>query len=359
MAQNHAQEISRLRRAYKEEGIALYLCAGISVGSGLPTWEQLVLAMYFSVISDQKTEGPRPFPNYLFAIAEWHLERYHEPLDITARKIRHLYPDQQEFLHSLKQTLYGGFRAPGDVSIQIPRASDLRHVNRTLNSVVQLCANSGLGARGVEAVITYNYDHLLEFALEDVPCQPIWKSHQTAPAGKLPVYHVHGYIPIEMEEEGSTPEEVVFTEEQYHLAAQDSYSWANLIQIKCLCSSVGLMIGLSLADRNMCRLLDAIRKAPVRLENYALLPKPRWAQASDQELAEIAKKATGYYQKFERSGIKTWDQQFMEINDIIRQVEELDLTQQTSILEELGVHPLWYHEHTEIPDIISRVLQSE
>jgi hypothetical protein len=325
------------------------------VGNGLPTWDQLVLAMYFSVISMQHTGHRRPFPNYLFAIAEWHLERYHEPLDITARKIRQLYPDQQAFLHSLTQTLYGGFRIPDDTWIQTPSPAALRNANPTLGAVVQLCTSHGVGEKGVEAVITYNYDHLLECALDSAPCQPIWKAHQANLAGKLPVYHVHGYVPIEAE--GSTPEEIVFTEEQYHLAAQDAYSWANLIQIKCLCSSVGLMVGLSLADRNMRRLLDAIRKASLRVENYALLKKPQWPQPSEQEVTDIAHNAQEYFHKFERSGIKTYDRQFTEINDIIQQVEALDLQQQTAILEELGVHPIWYEEHAQVPELIDQILQ--
>lgn len=48
--------------------------------NGLPTWEELVLAMYFDVVSSEEIiddQGQRwkPFPNYLYAIAEWQLER--------------------------------------------------------------------------------------------------------------------------------------------------------------------------------------------------------------------------------------------------------------------------------------------
>jgi hypothetical protein len=355
MPHDHDGAISRLQRPYREEGITLYLGAGVSVGNGLPTWDQLVLAMYFSAVRDRHTGHQLPFTNYLFAIAEWHLGRYHEPLDITARKIRQLYPDQHTFLQSLKQILYGGFRLPEEARIQTPSAAALRDANPTLRAVVQLCTYQSLSERGVQAIITYNYDHLLECALESVPCQPIWKTHQTSLEGQLPVYHVHGYVPIEVE--GSTPEEIVFTEEQYHLAAQDAYSWANLIQIKCLCSSVGLMIGLSLSDRNMRRLLDAIRKAPLCVEDYALLRKPRWPQSSDQEVTDIANNAREYFHKFEQSGIKTYDRQYTDINEIIRHVEALDLQQQTAILEELGVRPMWYEDHAQVPDLIGQILQ--
>ena len=74
-------------------------------------------------------------------------------------------------------------------------------------------------------------------------------------------------------------------------------------------------------------------------------------------MAAIAANARAYAQKYERSGIKTYDRQFTEINDIIRQVEALDLQQQTAILEELGVHPLWYEDHAQVPDLIGQILQ--
>ena len=79
--------IPRLRDACRRGDVTLYLGAGVSVGNGLPTWEQLVLAMYYTAHSREKMSGWRPFPNYLFAIAEWHLKQSDEPLEITARNV--------------------------------------------------------------------------------------------------------------------------------------------------------------------------------------------------------------------------------------------------------------------------------
>src|SRR5947209_14069796 len=105
--------IEQVRKAYRANNLTLYLGAGVSVGNGLPSWDRLVLAMYFSAIKrDDIVEGIRPFPNYLFAIAEWHLERRREPLDITARKIRNLYKDEIVFLDKVHETLYAGFIPP-------------------------------------------------------------------------------------------------------------------------------------------------------------------------------------------------------------------------------------------------------
>jgi hypothetical protein len=260
----NTEALDRQRHAHNDRNLTLYLGAGVSVGNGIPTWEKLVVAMYFAAIDEQPLGSWRPYPNYLFAIAEWHLERSREPLDIVARKIRK-YHSPDTFLDSLRQTLYAGFSDYDDQFMPL-NASDMRSANSTLDAVASLCESNN----GVRSVITYNYDELLEVALDEHPFQSIWKTQSLEP-GRLPIYHVHGYVPIDSEN-SSTAEEIVFTEEQYHLAAQDDYSWANLVQLQAMSTSVGLMVGLSLSDRNMRRLLDAVNKPPLTGEKTFFLP---------------------------------------------------------------------------------------
>ena len=77
-------------------------------------------------------------------------------------------------------------------------------------------------AKGINSVITYNYDSLLEIALDDVPSQSIYRNDQTLNAS-LPVYHVHGYVPLDSNTEGSAEDDIVFTEDQYHRVAGNPY----------------------------------------------------------------------------------------------------------------------------------------
>jgi hypothetical protein len=329
------------------------------VGSGLPTWDQLVLAMYYGALS---RENLYAFPNYLFAIAEWNLGRRREPAEITARKIRSRYADPAAFLSALHQTLYAGFSGRYANGFALPPGDALRWDNKTLDGVARLCESAAPGvAAGVRSVITYNYDNLLETALADSrPARPIWAGEQAAEPGALPVYHVHGYVPVGLADDpaaGSSGDEIVFTEAQYHRAAQDAYSWANLVQIQALSGGVGLMIGLSLSDRNLRRLLDAVRKTPLRCEQYALLPRPRPVPPTPEELAAIDEKAAGYLQRFRAgAGVKGRESAPREILQILAEVERLDQEQQTRLLEEMGVHPLWYDTHDQIPEAIDYIL---
>ncbi|QXD14525.1 SIR2 family protein [Rhodocaloribacter litoris] len=347
--------LDRLRAAFRANDLTLYLGAGVSVASGLPTWERLVLAMYFTAISRVHLPGWRPFPNYLFAIAEWQLAHREEPLEITARKIRLHYDNQDDFLADLRATLYAGFGDDPAYLALDPR--ELRSGNTTLDAVARLCeAGLAAGAGGVRAVVTYNYDCLLEVALNGRDVQPLWRPAPLRP-GTLPIYHVHGYVPPSGE--GSTASQIVFTEDQYHLAAQDAYSWSNLVQLHSMSGTVGLMIGLSLSDRNMRRLLDALTRTALPCEQYALLQMPPPRQPSEADLRAIHERAITYMERFERSGIKgvarkgpSWQEQ---IRGILEAVEQVGVEQNTKVLKELGVTPIWYKDHAEIPGLLAHL----
>src|ERR1043165_4886983 len=126
--------IEALRKAFREQRLTLFLGAGVSVANGLPTWEKLVLSLYFSTISEQKMNGWRPYANYLYAISEWYLKRSIEPLEITARKTKSFYEDsnagRKAFLDAIRDAIYGvnTFLNP----------ADLRQGNSTLDAVAGL-----------------------------------------------------------------------------------------------------------------------------------------------------------------------------------------------------------------------------
>lgn len=48
MAINNTHHISALKEAFKKGNLTLYLGAGVSKPSGLPSWEELVQALYFT-----------------------------------------------------------------------------------------------------------------------------------------------------------------------------------------------------------------------------------------------------------------------------------------------------------------------
>ena len=352
--------LESLQKAFNDKNLTLYLGAGVSMDSGLPSWEGLVLAMYFKIMDQQRLGMWRPFPNYLLAISDWQIKNLQEPLEITARKIRLYYGgDQAGFLKSLRETLYQGFTPANEYDFVSPGAGDLMLGNPTLHAVADLC---GHAQRGVDAVVTYNYDALLEKVLMEGTFEAICRTDHAPDADKIPVYHVHGYVPFQ-QSAGSSVEDIVFTEDQYNRVANDPYSWSNLVQIHRMSSSVGLMIGLSLSDRNMRRLFDAVRRSPIETSHFAILKRREWKVPSGEELSKINEQAILYAEKFARSGIKgggggmkkglNWE---YEIKGILKEVQLKSDEQETLVLNELGIEPIWVDEYEEIPDTVAQIM---
>jgi|GEM_PF-917679 len=351
--------LNELQRAFQQRNLTLYLGAGVSVGNGLPNWSQLVLAMYFSAVRGDWKVRWKPYPNYLYAIAEWQLSRGHEPLEITARKVQQYYgSDDEGFLKDLRETLYAGFNPQlGAGEPVLPSKSQLRLANSTLDGVADLCASS-TSKRGIHAVVTYNYDNLLERATEGDSCRfvPVWGAGQKVAANERPIVHVHGYIPDTGS--GSKLGDIVFTEQQYHAAAHSPYSWSNLSQIQCLSSSVGLMVGLSLSDRNMRRLLDAVRVTPLHKPQFAIIKKPSWEKPDNAQLDAIDQKAQGYISRFRKSGAKTkGEKAASEMIEIFEELNRHEESNYTQMLNDMGITPIWYTNHKDVRGILSQIVE--
>jgi len=376
------------RDNFKKGNITLYLGAGVSIDNNIPSWEKLVLAMYFSTISEQKLHGWRPFSNYLYAIAEWYLEDSSEPLEITARKLRKFYETretEEAFLSSLYSTLYGSMLDEYGEPYSFIDGDFVLSQNSTLRAVAKLCESN---ERGINSVITYNYDNLLELSLGNSPNKAIYAPDQRFD-DELPIFHVHGYVPLDRNTNRSRGEDIVFTEDQYHRVSSNAYDWSNLIQLQKMSNSVGVMVGLSLSDRNMRRLLDAVGSSPINSRNFALLKKPDKMPPEDEVLDDIHENAKQLLEKFRDSGIKSAQTENSgiffpnpgiksdlpgikssrsgqkgpryrhEISGIIEEVKRLDLEQKEYVLDQLRIKPIWFKEYSEIPKILKDLLLAD
>ena len=355
-----AEAKSEVRNAFEQKRLTLFLGAGVSVPSGLPTWQRLVLAMYLEMLSENNR---RAYSNYLHAVADWMLQKTPDPLEITAQKIRMKFGDDgQEFLNSLKRQLYAGFFDLGSGNFHVPQRRQLIKGNATLRAVARVC-ELGRPSRnvGVEAVITYNYDNLLELAFKQSTRYQVVHGEDAPGERAMPVYHVHGFVPI-TDEPSSNSDEIIFTEEQYHVVTNSAYSWSNLVQIRGMSGSVGLMIGLSLSDRNVRRLLHALRHSPVPARCYAVLQRPTWRQPYDHEEYEVDQMAKELYKKAKSSGSPVpenygikgpgWRNQIRRILD---RAQDVATNQHELVLRDLGVIPIWYDDHSEVQHILGEI----
>lgn len=171
----------------------------------------------------------------------------------------------------------------------------------------------------IESIITYNYDNLIETALEQkgIEVTSICSKSRSL-KGELPVYHVHGLIPEKDSDVQSTP---VLSEEDYHAIYRESYHWSNVEQLHALDRNTCFFIGLSMTDPNLRRLLDVShRDSDKEVRHFAFMKREK-LYASDKE---------------------------HEKNEMHFRIIEIQL-------EDLGVNVIWYEEYKEIPEMLNEI----
>lgn len=344
-----------LRKEFRRGRLTLYLGAGVSRESGLPNWNTLIASLYYGAIdADWKPEWIA-FPNYLYALGEWLLTKSGEPPEMIAGKIASYYGSDPGFAERLKETLYLPWRQ-GQGSIDAPSAEQLRHGNTLLEAIAKLC-EATRGRRGLHAVVTTNYDSLLEQALSAGSSRnrfkPLWQLPEKLSPKKKGIFHVHGYLPANGT--GSQYEEIVLTEAQYHRAASDSYSWSNLTLIQCFSASTGLMIGMSMTDRNLRRLLHALNSTQLRQQQYVILKQPEVPTMSRCDIREVNARAITYAQRFAHSGVKKGNKPAKAMKAILKELLRQEKTITERSLDSIGVTPVWVESHPEISVIVEAV----
>jgi len=208
------------------------------------------------------------------------------------------------FIEKLFTSLLSRRRAANKDELKLPESP-------LLDALVAL-TRPQRGMAGVQAIVNYNFDDILEERLrrDDVPCVTVLSGRDRLTRGKLPSYHVHGVLPVR-EFAGKVPPKqgsagnFVFSEDEYHLQYADPYRWSNVTQISLLGRHKGLFIGLSMQDPNLRRLIDVTHQQYPEIWNYAILPRSDKPQ-NDNVRATILRNLAEDVDEtsFERIGVK-------------------------------------------------------
>lgn len=341
--------LNDLKTAYKNGSLNLYLGAGVSAASGLPNWKQLVVSMYFRFMNIEHWHSIKPFPNYLYAMGEWYLNKTGESLDIIIRKLKtHL--SDEEFLKILYECLYNQFD-----EATVPDPFNNLYANNLLNEITALAAHPG---RSLNSVITYNFDNLLEqsFQSKNIAHTPVYDLDTLPPAGSLPVYHPHGFMPFNnpfptTRSTGS----IILSEDDYNSIANNSHYWANLIQTSMLTQGTGLMIGLSFSDRNLRRLIDLIANIPLNTNNYLFLKKNSMPEFTEEDSRQIKQKADAILDKMRRAAVKVDDVVYENCQTILTELYRMDGFITERVFEEMRIKPIWFTEYSEITEFVRTI----
>ena len=312
------EQIYQLNKIYKNSGIIIFLGAGISKDRGIPEWGELISDLFFALISEKLNSTDIQINNdeSAFLIKELKEMNDSSPL-ILASYIR-------EGLDESFSTLLS--------SVLYKRV--IRDESGLLKSLSNLCLPRRNGRGGVKAVVTYNFDDILEtiFQEKGIDSKPIYKKADIPSQDELGIYHVHGFLPKKTEEYEDLSESLlVFSEDGYHSLLLNPYSWQNLVQLNFLREYTCVMIGLSMTDPNLRRLLtipDLSKETP---RHFAILKRSLYR--TNNNIAE-------------NSNIR---------QDVIRAFLDVNQNLQEDSFKQLGLNIIWIDDYSEVPVILDLI----
>ena len=275
---------------FQENKCSLFLGAGVSMSAGGPSWETL---LYKAIKKDRKSFTKREFKRIYGSCGQSPIVmgRYIVPNKSSLERIA-------DYLQ--RYVLYKG--------IDLYK-SDL------ISAICEFVETDK-----VESIITYNYDDLVEMAIEERGRKRAYsvvaKSRNTKT--EIPVYHVHGLIPHEKSDIASTP---ILSEKEYHDIYRESFHWSNIEQLHALDRNTCFFIGLSMTDPNLRRLLDFSHSGNNNeIHHYAFLKREPLYGIDDVEKNK-------------------------------RHFETIELQ-----LESIGVWVIWYNDYDEVPQMIREII---
>ncbi|HEY9274436.1 TIR domain-containing protein [Achromobacter sp.] len=256
-----ATQVASLGAALKAGRLTLVCGAGVSVGAGIPVWNDLLLKLLESMIERLSKDRSLDFGSNA---AEEFSKRHGASSLILGKYLKNNLG--RDFGKKVRDALYSAKPTTCGLIDAIVDASRPQRDGKPLDSIV-----------------TFNFDALIEENLSaaNIRNRGIYTESIKHDPNELPVYHVHGYLP----RTGKIPEgtDIVFSEDAYHGQFIDPFSWSNLIQLNKLTQNTCLFVGVSLTDPNLRRLLDvAWRKNPDKsLSHYIVKRIPRFTSDDD------------------------------------------------------------------------------
>lgn len=245
--------IPQAKNAINSNRISLFIGAGLGASLKLPSWDTLIDRLKAN--SNDKEEVDTVCDNAL----------------IKARFLLGNFTDTD--YSNLRNALYSN-QDRLDTSDLLDVIGEVveRHIDR------------------IDGIITYNYDDYIERKLGDGKCKAVYGGIRAG--NKLPVYHVHGIIPMDRKMDSpSNKKNIVLTETQYHSLYNKAYSWANVEQYHAISRNTCFFIGMSMNDPNLRRLLDAALSESRGSEHYVFMYDKKYSCTSNKRSYHKATKA--------------------------------------------------------------------
>jgi hypothetical protein len=236
---NSKNNFNELVRDIKNKELVLFVGAGVTADL-LPTWNELLKKLVrYAINRKLKFEVEKSELDKLSKWAASNALTLYEKASLTKKLLRNNY------LSILRRFLYE----------KINRDKISCKTGSLLDSVARLCE-----LEAVKAVVSYNYDDLLLKRIEQNNIRKvnvITDSGSTARTAKsLSIFYIHGYLPNKELPPSAKETCIVFSQDDYFVAALNPYSWQNSTQLHFLRNFPCLFIGISFRDFEINRILS-------------------------------------------------------------------------------------------------------
>ena len=298
----YVQAIAALTKALNAGRLSLFCGAGVSIGAGILSWDNLLLLLLESMMNRMSEDYSLSMED----VDPLEFQKSYSPSALVVGKYLKANLGK-DFLPQLRNALYS--KNPKSCAI--------------IEAIIDL-ARPQRDGKPLDSIVTFNFDGLIEESLSanNIRHIAIYEEGMRHSSNELPIYHVHGYLPRKGKISRNT--DVVFSEDAYHNQFIDPFSWSNLTQLNKLSQNTCLFIGLSLNDPNLRRLLDvAYRKNPSRELNHYVIKR-----------------------------IPSHSEQKETINSLALLLEEQDAN-------ELGLNVVWVKEYAQIAPLLLEIAKNK
>jgi len=337
---DYNQQLNNLIKDFQSRDLTLVLGAGISAPYGLPEWNTL-LQKLISNLSDTKTKQQSRGISYV--ISKIYTELFPGNSLITARYLNQTYSElfpnsSLEFERKVRDSLYENIKTNWN--------------SQPVKEIINLCYGSH---RGIDSIITFNYDDIIEKAFEnikqradlEIPYKSIYDNAIKPQKDEISIYHVHGFLP--RDKPLTFRNKITLSEDFYHQQYNNTYSWNNIIQINKYRDKTCLFIGLSFTDPNLRRLLDISnqQKGSEDSDFHYVIRKRYDREKTKNQIKQIIEKNQNIFDDKLKNKLS-----LQEVNDkLIQLIENFEEKDDKSF----GISTIWIDNFNEIENILKTI----
>jgi hypothetical protein len=322
------EKIEILKVLYKKGQFSFFLGAGVSSSAGMPDWNTLLNSLFVTYLTNEFDNETKILDTDINQIVE-RLNEIDEPSALMAARylrkgLDNSVTESEVFNKTITKNLYK------------LRDNSKKIDSELIQSIAEMCMPLRTGAK-IKSVVNYNFDDLIERQLEkqSIRHHSIYSDNEFIDPDELPIYHVHGFLPEDTKAyEALDKSTLVFSEEGYHLMYSDSYHWSNLVQLSNLRDNHCLMVGLSMTDPNLRRLLDISSRNSDKTRHFAFLKRITIENFVNKENKKVIDNTDSA-------------QKFLDRHHNLNE----------EIMRELGVSIIWYTGYDEIPEILRQIVK--